>query len=51
MNTFENYLNEPYSLRFEQMQDLHRELLEEIGSDNNAFELYSDLVSIATKMC
>ncbi|MGE9882551.1 hypothetical protein [Blautia obeum] len=49
MNTFENYLNEPYSLRFEQMQDLHRELLEEIGSDNNAFELYSDLVSIATK--
>lgn len=49
MNTFENYLNGPYSLRFEQMQDLHWELLEEIGSDNDAYELYSDLVSIATK--
>lgn len=48
-NTFEKYLNEPYTLNFEQMQNLHRELLEEIGADNDACELYFDLVSIATK--
>lgn len=49
VNTFENYLNEPYALSFEQMQNLHRELLEEVGTDKDAYELYSDLVIIATK--
>lgn len=48
-NTFEKYLNEPYTLSFEQVQNLHRELLEEIGADHDACELYFDLVSIATK--
>ena len=48
-NTFENYLNEPYTLSFEQMQNLHREILEEIEADHEACELYSDLVSIVTK--
>lgn len=48
-NTFENYLNEPYTLSFEQMQNLHREILEEIEADYEACELYSDLVSIVTK--
>ena len=48
-NTFENYLNEPYTLSFEQMQNLHRELLEEIEANHEACELYSDLVRIVTK--
>lgn len=48
-NTFENYLNEPYTLSFEQMQNLHREILEEIEADYEACELYSDLVNIVTK--
>ena len=48
-NTFEKYLNEPYTLSFEQMQNLHREILEEIEADYEACELYSDLVSIVTK--
>lgn len=49
MNTFENYLNEPFSLDFAQMQSLHNELLEEVGSDTNALKLYGDLVDHATK--
>ena len=48
-NTFEKYLNEPYTLSFEQMQNLHRELLEEIEANHEACELYSDLVRIVTK--
>ena len=48
-NTFENYLNEPYTLSFEQMQNLHRELLEEIEANHEACELYSDVVRIVTK--
>lgn len=49
MNTFENYLKEPYALDFAQMQSLHRELLEEVGDDPDAVELYEDLVDCATK--
>lgn len=49
MNTFKDYLNEPCSLNFEALQSLHEELLNEIGSDNEAIELYNDLVDAATR--
>ena len=38
-NTFEKYMEEPHSLSMEQMQDIHRKLIEEIGKDPDAVEL------------
>ena len=49
MNTFESYLMEPYILDFNQMQDLHADLLSEINNDTDAIELYEELVDVATK--
>lgn len=49
MNTFESYLKEPHVLDFSQMQNLHRDLLSEIGNDADAVELYDELIEIATK--
>lgn len=49
MNTFDNYLNEPYALDFDQMKNLHRELLDEIGKDPDAVELYEELIDVVTK--
>lgn len=49
MYSFDNYLNEPYALDFEQMKILHSELMDEIGNDPDALELYEDLIDTATK--
>lgn len=48
-NTFEDYLKEQKTLSFEQMQSLHREMIDEIGDDPDVKELYDELVEIATK--
>lgn len=48
-NTFEKYMEEPHSLSMEQMRDIHRELLEEIGKDLDAVELYEELIAVATR--
>lgn len=48
-NTFEKYMEEPHSLSMEQMRDIHRELLEEIGKDQDAVELYEELIAVATR--
>lgn len=49
MNTFANYLKEPYALSFNDMQLLHSDLLNEIGNDPDAIELYEDLIDVATR--
>ena len=49
MNTFDNYLNEPYALNFNQMQSLHSDLLDEISGNPDAVELYDDLIDVVTK--
>ena len=48
-NTFQQYAKEPYSLSFDQMQELHSELISEIGSDPDALELYDELVEVSTR--
>jgi hypothetical protein len=48
-NTYNNYLNEPYALNFNQMQSLHKNLLDEIGNNLDAIELYENLIDVATK--
>lgn len=48
-NTFEKYMEEPHSLSMEQMQEIHRELLEEIEKNQDAVELYEELIAVATR--
>ncbi len=47
IGTYEEYLREPKSLTLEQMQALHQEILKEIGDDEDAMDLYRDLVQAA----
>ena len=42
IGTYEEYLKEPKSLTVEEMQALHRALLEELGDDEDAWDLYRD---------
>lgn len=47
IGTYEEYLREPKSLTVEEMQALHRAMLEELGDDEDAWDLYRDLVQAA----
>ena len=49
ITTYEDYLSEPKSLTFEEMQCLHREMVHEIGKDAGGMELYDELVKTATR--
>ena len=49
INTFDDYLNEPCALHFDQMKRFLQEMIDEIGMDPKAVELYDDLVSEAGK--
>lgn len=40
MYTYEDYLSEPKSIAFDEMQSLHSDMLSEIGKDADAVELY-----------
>lgn len=47
-NTYQEYLKEPKVLTFEQMVQLHEEMIEEIDNDPDAQELYQELIERAT---
>ncbi len=47
--TYEDYLPMPGSLTFEEMLSMHREIREETGSDEDALDLYKDLLSTVVK--
>lgn len=49
ISTFVGYMKEPHALSMEQMQELHQEMVEEIGKDTDAIELYDELVAVATR--
>ena len=49
MNTYQEYLEMPLSLTFEDMNKIHTQMVEEIGNDEIAKELYEDLLSQARK--
>lgn len=48
-STFEDYLKKPYAMEFQKMQNLHKDLLNEIGNDPEAKELYKELMDAARK--
>ena len=47
--TYEEYLLEPKSISIEKMHLLHKQILDEICGDNEAEELYGDLIECATR--
>lgn len=47
--TYDEYLETAKALSVEQMQQIHKELAEEIGKDADALELYDELTEAATK--
>lgn len=49
MNTYNNYLEQIYSLSFEDMTLLHEQIISELQNDEDANELYEDLMESATK--
>jgi hypothetical protein len=49
INTYEEYLSQEKTLTMEQMQKLHADMVQEIGKDADAGELYQDMVEAATK--
>jgi len=49
VSAYEEYLPQPKSLSLEEMAKLHQEMLSEIGSDEDALELYEELVITANK--
>ena len=48
MNTYENYIETPKSLTFEQMREIHRDMYQEIKNDSLGQELYEELIGEAT---
>ena len=49
ISTFTIYMKEQHFLTIEQMQNIHRELVEEIGKDSEALELYEELLTVAVR--
>ena len=48
LNRYENYLETPKCLTFEQMRTLHQELLSELENDSVGQELYDELMEEVT---
>ena len=49
INTYSEYLTSVKALPIEQMQQIHEEMIGEIGNDADALELYDGLIEKATK--
>ena len=49
VSVYEEYLSMPQCLSMEEMHSLHKEMVEEIGNDEEAQELYRELISVSTR--
>lgn len=49
INTYKQYLNKENILNFENMENLHNDLIVEIGDDVDALELYNELINDAIR--
>ena len=49
MNNYQDYLKMPLALTFEEMAQIHGQMLEELGDDEIALELYEDLLEQSRK--
>ena len=49
LNTYAEYLNTSKSLTLEKMQKIHEQMIVEIGNDEDALEIYDELLEKATQ--
>lgn len=49
MNDYSGYLNERKAISFEEMQFLHEQILDELGSDLDAQELYREFLKVSIR--
>lgn len=49
ISIYGDYLPMPKSLKMEEMHSLHQEIVEEIGKDEEAQELYRELITVSTR--
>lgn len=49
MNNYKEYLEMPLSLTLDEMHELHTQILDEIGNDEDAVEIYEELIAQAIK--
>lgn len=47
--TYKEYLNTECSITFEEMQEMHSQMIADVGTDVDVAELYQDLISAAVK--
>lgn len=47
--TYEEYLNMSKSISFEKCLEIHKMMIEEIGNDNDAIELYDEIIEKAVE--
>ena len=49
MNNYKEYLDMPLSLTLDQMNEMHTQMLDEIGNDEDALEIFEELLAQAIK--
>ena len=47
INTYQDYLTKEKAISFEQMEEIHKMILREISGDNEAIEIYGELLAEA----
>lgn len=47
--TYEEYLGMERTLTFEDMQDIHSQMIADVGTDADAVQIYEDLIKASTK--
>ena len=51
ISTYTEYVKTPKALTIEQMQQLHEEMISNIGKDEDALEIYDELLQKANEYC
>ena len=49
ITTYKEYLDTERSLTFEDMQDIHSQIIADVGTDADANEIYEELIDASTK--
>ena len=49
ITTYEEYLGMETTLTFEDMQDIHSQMIADVGTDADALEIYMELIDASTK--
>lgn len=51
ITTYDEYVSTPKALTIQQMQQIHAEIVSNIGNDEDALEIYDELLQKANEYC